>query len=983
MSSSLYRLGRWVFRAHRRVAVLWLVVVVLAGGAAGLLNQGTDNTFSIPGTESGEALGQLSRTFPQVSGATASLVVVSPGGSQVTDPAVQGPVEDAVAALGDLEEVAAVTDPFATGEGAVAGAVSDDGSAAVVSVQLDGQAQGVGEATRESLQEVRADLAAALPDGAQVALGGDLFANEVPAVSITEGLGLLVALVVLVLTFGSLLAAGMPLLTAVLGVGIAMAGIFAATSVATISSTTPLLALMLGLAVGIDYALFIISRHQNELAAGLDPEEAAARSLATAGSAVVFAGLTVMIALVGLSVAGIPFLTTMGVAAAVAVGISVVIALTLTPALLGFAGERLRPGRRAARRAARRAERQAQEEEAVLAAGARGGATAATGAADTPGAAAAVTAPVAHAPVRENRFFAGWVRAATRWPLLTVVLVVGALGALTLPATNLRLALPDAGSQPESSGARQAYDLLAENFGEGYNGPLIVTGTIIGSTDPLGLMQDLADEIADLPGVAAVPLATPNASADTGIIQVVPEGGPDSEATKDLVAELRGLHDHFRDTYGVDLSVTGQTAVGIDISDKLGAALLPFGVLVVGLSFVLLAMVFRSLWVPLKATLGYLLSVGASFGVVSLVFVEGHGAELIGVDRVGPIISFMPIVLMGVLFGLAMDYEVFLVSRMREDYVHGGDARAAVRSGFLASAKVVTAAAVIMFSVFAAFVPEGDVNIKPIALGLAVGVFVDAFVVRMTLVPAVLQLLGDRAWHMPRRLDRVLPSFDVEGEGLARELALADWPEPGADLAIAAEGLRLEAPDGTPIYDGVALRVPTGGTLVVDGPHRSGRTALLLTLAGRAHADAGTLKVAGLVAPERAAAIRARVAVASLTRAVDPVGELARAFAARAPIVVVDDLDAVGDPVLRAEVHDEIARARAAAAVDGRPLTLVVSCLRPDALVGLLPDGPATVVDVPAHAAAAARAAVGPAATPSHDAADASHGAPHDLEKVL
>jgi len=292
-----------------------------------------------------------------------------------------------------------------------------------------------------------------------------------------------------------------------------------------------------------------------------------------------------------------------------------------------------------------------------------------------------------------------------------------------------------------------------------------------------------------------------------------------------------------------------------------------------------------------------------------------------------------------VLFGLAMDYEVFLVSRMREDYVHGGDARAAVRSGFLASAKVVTAAATIMFAVFAAFVPQGDIYIKPIALGLAVGVAFDAFVVRMTLVPAVLQLLGRHAWAMPRRLDRALPAFDIEGEGLATELRLADWPEPGSDDAVAALGVGLDAPDGTPLYRDVSVRVPAGGTLVVSGPHRSGRTPLLLTLAGRAHADTGTLKVGGLVLPVRARDVRRRVAMAALARRADPVGEVRAAFASGAPIVVIDDLDSVGDPVLRAGVRDEIAAARADAARAGRPLTLIVSCVDPEVLDGPPPGG--------------------------------------------
>lgn len=939
MSSVLYRLGRAVFRHRRRVALLWLVVILVVGASAALFNKGTDNTFSIPGTESGEALNQLSRTFPQVSGTSASLVVVAPEGEDVQGDDVRTPVETAVTAFEAVDGVSAVTDPY--GE-QVTGMISDDGQALVVTIQVDGQSNTVSQELLDSVSSITDTLETDLPDGSQVSLGGDLYGNQVPTVSVTEALGVLIALIVLVITFGSFLAAGMPLLTALLGVALSMSGIYVATAFATISSTTPLLALMLGLAVGIDYALFIISRHQGQLRAGMDPEESTARSLATAGSAVVFAGLTVMIALVGLSVARIPFLTIMGIAAAAGVGIAVIIAVTLTPALLGFAGDRLRPGYRRDRRAARRANRAA----AHRAAGTSGAVLASSdGTAADPAAAApgSTSVPVDHrhdpvvAPEGHNRFFLGWVRSVTRWPVVTILLVVLGLGALALPARDLRLALPDAGSQPEGSPARVTYDLLAEYFGPGYNGPLIVTTTIVGSTDPLGLMADLQSEIEPMDGVAAVPLATPNQNADTGIVQVIPEGGPDSAETKQLVQDIRDRHDEFRDKYGVDIAVTGMTAVGIDISTLLGAALLPFAIFVVGLSFILLTMVFRSLWVPVKATVGYLLSVGAAFGVIALVFEKGYGADLLGVDRLGPVISFMPIVLMGVLFGLAMDYEVFLVSRMREDYVHGGDARRAVATGFVSSAKVVTAAAIIMFSVFVAFVPEGDVNIKPIALGLAVGVAVDAFVVRMTLVPAVLHLLGDRAWHMPRWLDRVLPSFDVEGESLAKEITLADWPEPGATDAVAAEGLRLDAPDGRPIYADVSFRAPQGAALVVAGPHRSGRTALLLSIAGRAHPDSGTLKVAGFVAPERAPAIRGRVAVAPLARAVDPVGVLRTAFATGAPIVVVDDLDTVSDPALRRDVAAALAAACADADAAGRSLTLVVSCLAPDGLAGLLP----------------------------------------------
>lgn len=927
MSSSLYRLGRWAFRARRLVLAAWIVVLALAGGAAALLYQGTDDSFRLPGTESGAALERLHQTFPQVSGASAQLVVVAPAGAKVSDPAIEGPLEAAVKAAAAVPGVSAVTDPFG---GQVSGAVSDDGTAALVTIQVNSQATDAPPALKSALVGVETTLKGALPAGATAALGGELYTIQVPGMGATEAVGLVIAIVVLLATFGSFVAAGMPLVTALLGVGISTALIYASTAAVSVNSTTPMLAIMLGLAVGLDYTLFVVNRHRAQMSTGMDAEESAARALATAGSAVVFAGLTVMIALAGLFVANIPFLTTMGVAAAFAVGLAVLIALTLTPALLGFAGERLRPGRARGRRAAASGRDGRQPTMPASSAGSAGHGVSASDEREI---------GLDGGAVAGNRFFRAWITAVTKVPAVTIVVIVGLVALLAWPATGLRLALPDAGSQPEGSRARVTYDLVAQHFGPGHNGPLLVTGTIVGSTDPLGLMANLKKDIAALPGVASVPLATPNQDATVGIIQVVPQGGPDSQQTADLVRELRSMEPHFKAAYGVDLAVTGVTAAQIDVSSRLGGALIPFGLLVVGLSFLLLTMVFRSLWVPLKATLGYVFSVLAAFGVVALVFERGWGAGLLGVDRTGPVISFLPIILMGVVFGLAMDYEVFLVSRMREDYVHRGDARQAVRTGFLASGKVVTAAAVIMVAVFASFIPEGSIYIKPIALGLASGVFIDAFVVRMTLVPAVLQLLGDRAWHFPRFLERVLPRFDVEGEGLAAELRLADWPEPGCSDAVVGAGLRLDAPDGTPLYRDVDVRVPAGGVLVVAGPHRSGRTALLLTLSGRAHADGGLLKVAGLVAPVRDPDIRRRAAVATLTHKTDPAGELRQVFGSRAPIVVVDDLDAVGDPVLRDAVRDELRWAWRRAHDDGRDLTLVASCLDPAALDALLPPG--------------------------------------------
>nr|WP_193571208.1 efflux RND transporter permease subunit [Diaminobutyricibacter tongyongensis] len=919
----LYSIGRWAYRSRKLVLSLWIVLLVALGGGALAFNQGTDNSFSIPGTESQQALDTLSRTFPQVSGTSAQVVVVAPHGSTVRAADITAPVADAVKSLGEIHGVAAVTSPY---NERVKNTVSSDGSAAVITVQLTGQQSTVTAATKDAVKAAGADLQSALPAGSQVAVGGQVFSQTLPSISATELIGVGVALVVLILTFGSFIAAGMPLLTALLGVLLSVALIFIATLFGPISSTTPLLALMLGLAVGIDYSLFIISRHQSQLKAGVDPEESTARAVATAGSAVLFAGITVIIALLGLSVANIPFLTTMGIAASVAVAIAVLISLTLTPALVGFAGKRITPGYRATRRRERAAARAAAAGEL-------------TESIESDAAPAATSGPsLAHAAKAEipPGFFRGWVRSVTRYPIVTIVAVIVALGIAAIPAAQLRLALPDAGSHPAGDPARVTYDLVSEHFGPGYNGPLIVTGSIVSSHDPVGLMTKIGDEIAAMPGVAAVPVATPNATADTGIIQVIPTTAPDSPATAQLVADIRAKHQHFLDTYHVDLAVTGATAVQIDVSDRLGGALLPFGILVVGLSLVLLTMVFRSIAVPIKAALGYLLSVGAAFGAVAAVFGWGWFGSALNVAKEGPVISFMPIILMGVLFGLAMDYEVFLVSRIREDYVHGGDARRAVQSGFVGSAKVVTAAAIIMISVFAAFVPEGDSSIKPIALGLAVGVFVDAFIVRMTLVPAVLQLLGDKAWWMPRWLDRILPSFDVEGDGLQKEIELAQWPEPGSTALAAAEGLRLARRD-KPVYSDVSFRIDDGDILVVGGGHHSGKSALLLTIAGRMASDSGKLKVAGFALPTRRSAVRSHVAVARLALSTTPVDEVRRAMQGDPQILAIDDIDRVDDPADRRRLRYELSDAFSRARLEGRPFALVVSAADLDAVDDALP----------------------------------------------
>ena len=875
MSTLLYSLGRWSFRHPWRVLVSWVLVLVLAGGGALLFMKGTDNSFTIPGTESQSGLEQLERTFPQVSGTSAQIVVVAAPGTSITDSDYRDAIESTIDRLRDVDGVAAVTDPYDT---TITGTLSDDKRAALVTAQVEGNVTSISDATKNELRSISDALGPELPAESQVALGGALFSASLPTITVTEIVGLIVALLVLMVTFRSFVVAGLPLMTAVLGVGISMALIFIATAFATVSSTTPLLALMLGLAVGIDYSLFIISRHQDQTRSGIDPEESAARATGTAGSAVVFAGVTVLIALIGLGLAGIPFLTTMGVAAAVAVAIAVAIAVTLTPALLGFVGARVvgrprkspRPTRRRGRRGAARA-------------------AAETDAASTP------------AP---RGFAHRWVGMVTRHPVITTLAVVLTLGIATVPASHLALSLPNAGQLPEDNQARIAYDLTTDHFGPGANGPLIMSGTIVTSTDPVKLMDDLGDEIAKLPGVASVPLATPNETADTGIVQIVPETGPDDPATADLVRELRAQHDRLLDEFGIDLKVTGFTAVGIDVSDQLGAALLPFGVFVVGLSLLLLMIVFRSIWVPIKAALGFLLSIGAAFGVVTAVFEWGWFADVLHVATLGPVISFLPIVLMGVVFGLAMDYEVFLTSRMREDYVHtrGGKsgraareaAIAAVRTGYASSARVVTAAAIIMVAVFAAFVPHGDSIVKPIALGLAVGVAVDAFVVRMTLGPAIMALLGAKAWWMPRWLDRLLPHFDIEGEAVEREHKLAGWDDPYA--VVLAEQLSLTEETMTherTVFRSVDLRVAPGEALVVTADDRHASRALALALAGRLNTTGGRLRVAGHLLPGRASWVRRRAGIALLDAAEDPIRDLQLALRGKPALVVLDGIDMI------------------------------------------------------------------------------------------
>ncbi|MFV0259435.1 MAG: MMPL family transporter [Acidimicrobiales bacterium] len=715
MGMALYRLGRWSVAQRGKVVALWVVVLAVVGMAAATLGGETSDTFELPGTEAQTALDRLHEEMPGAAGATARVVFQAQPGTVLTDPANSEAIAETGATLTVAPEVLTVTDPVQTQ------AVSPDGTIGFANVSYAVPSTELPDPAKDALESA---VEPARSAGLTVEFGGDAL-RETPHAGSAEIIGIGVAIVVLLITFGSLIAAGLPILTAILGVATGMLAITALTGVVDMSSTAPTLAVMLGLAVGIDYALFIVTRYRQLRAEGLPTAEAAARAVGTAGSAVVFAGATVIIALVGLIVVGIPFLSVMGLAAAGTVAVSVLIAITLLPALLGFAGDAIDRYR--------------------------------------------VPGVRVHTGLASGRDALGlrWARFLVRRaaPVLLVGLV--AIGVIAAPATDLELGLPDDGSESTETTARRAFDLLAQGFGPGFNGPLLVTVDGNGTTDVQQTVNDMTADLAGLDNAVAAMPAGINGDGRFGIITVIPGTGPSDPDTATLVDDIRtSVTGEAAESAGVDVSVTGAAALNIDITKKLGSALPVYALVVVGLALVLLTIVFRSILVPVTAALGFLLSVAGSFGATVAVFQWGWLQDVFGVDVPGPIISILPILLLGILFGLAMDYEVFLVSRIREDYVHKGDARQGVIEGVRHSARVIVAAGLIMIAVFAAFILSGDVNVKMIGFTLAAGVLIDAFIVRMTIMPAVLALLGNAAWRLPAWLDRLLPNVDIEGESL-------------------------------------------------------------------------------------------------------------------------------------------------------------------------------------------------------------------------
>ncbi|MGP5635572.1 MMPL family transporter [Corynebacterium variabile] len=780
MTKLLYRIGRSAYLHRWRFIAVWILILVAAGSAMAGLMKNTSESMTIPGLESLETNDKVMEIFggdDSLEAPTGTVVVRAPEGQTLEDADVKADLDKLIADLqgsDKLKDTEAIVDPLTAAAGmeqqlteaktpqlkarglsdreitaaidadvADLSPVSDNGRTGTFTVTLDA----------ENMQDIKPEDVTAVTDlidsdktgNLDISYNGNAFQTmEVGGSS--ELIGMTVAAVVLIVTFGSFVAAGLPLLSAIVGVGTGMLLIYAGTGLTdTINSTTPTLATMIGLAVGIDYALFIVSRFRNELIArvkgeDLEPKELAAKfkelpaqerahlaglSVGKAGSAVVFAGLTVLIALAALSIINIPFLTAMALAAALTVAIAVVVALTFLPAVLGAVGTKVFAAR----------------------------------------------APWVKAPDPESEkptMGLKWVRKVRKRPVVFLGASVLALLLLAIPVLNMRLAMPTDGTANLGSPQRTAYEWIDEDFGAGRNAPLVALVDGNGQ-DPETAQKSFAEavtEISQVDGVKHAQLTQMTEDAGYAQILITPTTGATDEVTSETLENLRTLEGTYSDNTGASFAVTGVTAIYDDISDRLSEVLIPYVAIVVVLAFILLMVVFRSLWVPLIAALGFALSVAATFGVTVGIWQEGWFGIT---DDPQPLLSFLPIMLIGIVFGLAMDYQVFLVTRMREGYVHGKTAGNAVSNGFKHGARVVTAAALIMMSVFSAFILMDEALIKVMGSALALAVFFDAFIVRMTIVPATLFLLGDRAWKLPKWLDKILPKVDVEGEGLVGE----------------------------------------------------------------------------------------------------------------------------------------------------------------------------------------------------------------------
>ncbi|WP_339269596.1 MMPL family transporter [Paenibacillus sp. FSL R5-0470] len=771
MSTFLYRLGKSAYTKPWYFLTVWILILGVIGALLGVNGIQSSSEMKIEGTESQKVLDMLVKELPAAAGGQASVAFTAPDGERLDTPERSALILKAINDVYSMDYIINPAELAAQAAAAAGQAAGADPSAAAGGQTVTADPSAAASQTDAAVQAApygplivdgapvpgvmlsadgsialfqfqftvqQTSLPSSVPDNVIKAVteveqaGSGITAipsdslKSTPSIGSTEAIGVAVAAVVLFITLGSIVAAGLPLITALLGVAISVGGAFALSNIVHMNDITPILAVMIGLAVGIDYSLFIVNRQRRLiLDENLSAKEAASRAVGTAGSAVFFAGLTVIIALCGMLVIGIGFLSTMALVAAVSVLITVLLALTLLPALLGLVGERICTAK-------------------------------------------ARSKNVASANKARHGFSHRWANATVKYRWAIIVLVVLVLGTAAIPVTKMELGIPSGASANLDTPARQSYDIISKGFGEGFNGPLLLVAQPNNPSDKIS-METLGKLVQELQMHDNVTLVSPmgvNATGDIAIISLIPKTGPTDTKTRDLVQDLRDPASSLASANDVTLGVTGFTAINIDMSSKLSDAFPVYIGIIVILSLIILLLVFRSVIVPIKATVGFILSVLATFGLTTAVYQWGWLHSLFGFDTGGPLLSFMPILVTGILYGLAMDYQVFLVSSMREAYVHGRRGNDSVVHGYDLASRVVLAAGVIMVSVFAGFIFAPDAMIKQIGFALAFGILIDAFIIRMTLVPAVMAVFGDKAWWLPKWLDRLLPNLDVEGDKL-------------------------------------------------------------------------------------------------------------------------------------------------------------------------------------------------------------------------
>ncbi|WP_371878405.1 MMPL family transporter [Bacillus sp. MMSF_3353] len=723
MAKYLYKLGNWAAKHGKSVVFSTLGILVILGVLAGSLGSSFNDELTIPGTPADKASKLLKEEFPesQSTGAQVKIIFKAPEDQTLDSEQINKVITDTLSNIQkDDSNVESVATPVQLKN------LTEDKTMGYAVVNYKNDAKDIKESSKKNVLN---KIEQTRDKGIQTELTGDVKFTVSESHGESEVIGILIAFLILAITFASFLAAGMPIITAIIGLGIGMLGVTIGSNYIEFQNVSLSLSTMLGIAVGIDYALFIITRFRQQLGEGHTVKESIAIATGTAGSAVVFAGITVIIGLLGLSVMQIPFLTMMGVAASISVLCAVLVSIIVLPAILGMIGHRFHPSKR--------------NKFLKKITGAKEG------------------------KVSSNK----WGEFVTKHPLVISLVAIALLAVISIPFFHMNLGLPDDGdTMSKDATERKAYDLMTEAYGEGVHSTLVVAAKVDSKKrDPQEIQKEVAEftkEISELKTVKSVTPAFPNSSGEVYIITVTPKTGPNDIETKDLVKHIREKSDTTKKENGIELLVTGTTAVNIDMTEKLNQALPIFAVLVVGLAYVLLVLVFRSILLPLKAVLGFLLSLAATIGFVVYVIQDGNLLDLFGFPSSSPILAFLPILTIGILFGLAMDYEVFLASRMREVYTHTGNPKEAILAGIRDSGKVVAAAGLIMIAVFFGFMLMPDPMVKAIGMSLAFGVIFDAFVVRLTIVPAVMTLMGKAAWYMPKWLDKILPNIDVEGESI-------------------------------------------------------------------------------------------------------------------------------------------------------------------------------------------------------------------------